>query len=56
MSASTSTTSRAIGPEAIIFGALQEAVHGEVVERYLGRNHRELENVMPVLLITDSPK
>jgi hypothetical protein len=45
---------RAIGPNAIIVGALQQDFHGEVVQKYLGRNHRDLKNMMPALLVTDT--
>jgi hypothetical protein len=45
---------RAIGPNAIIVGALEEEFHGEVVERYLGRNYRDLKNMMPAILLTDA--
>jgi hypothetical protein len=43
-----------IGPRAIIVGALEESFHGQVVEKYLGRNAQELKNVLPALLITDA--
>lgn len=43
-----------IGPRAIIVGALEESFHGEVAERYLGRNAEELKNLLPALLITDA--
>jgi hypothetical protein len=45
---------REIGPRAIIVGALTEEFHGEVVEKYLGRHHHELKNMMPAILVTDS--
>jgi hypothetical protein len=45
---------REIGPQAIIVGGLTEEFHGEAVEKYLGKNHRELKNLMPALLITDA--
>jgi hypothetical protein len=45
---------RAIGPAAIIVGALEEEFHGEVVEKYLGRNYHELKNMMPAILMTDA--
>jgi hypothetical protein len=44
---------RAIGPKAIIVAGLEQEFHGEVVKRYLGRNHHDLKNMMPALLITD---
>lgn len=43
-----------IGPDAIIVGALQDKFYGEVVHTYLGKNYKELKNLMPALLITDS--
>lgn len=43
-----------IGPRAIIVGALEESFHGEVAEKYLGRNAHELKNFLPALLITDT--
>jgi hypothetical protein len=45
---------RSIGPNAIIVGGLEDEFHGEVVEKYLGRHHAELKNLMPALLITDA--
>lgn len=45
---------RAIGPKAIIVGALEEEFHGEVVEKYLGRHYQDLKNLMPALLLTDA--
>lgn len=43
-----------IGPQAIIVGALEASFHDEVVSRYLGKNAKEMKNLLPALLITDS--
>ncbi len=45
---------REFGGDAIIVGALTEAFHGEVVQRYLGTHYENLKNELPGLLITDS--
>ncbi|KAA3615246.1 MAG: hypothetical protein D8M58_22200 [Calditrichaeota bacterium] len=45
---------REIGSNAIIVGALNEAFHGEVVDRYFGKIYKDLKNELPALLITDT--
>lgn len=45
---------RRIGPNAIIVADLEFEFHGEVVQKYLGKHHRELKNELPALLITNS--
>lgn len=45
---------REFGPNAIIVDALTEEFHGEVVQKYLGKNCDELQSMLPAILLTDS--
>ena len=43
-----------IGPNAIIVKGFEESWSAEVAQKYLGKNHHELLNLLPALLLTDS--
>ncbi len=45
---------REFGPDAVIVDALTAEFHGEVVRQYLGTDFKELKNLMPAILLTDS--
>lgn len=45
---------REFGESAIMVEALTAEFHDEVVQKYLGKHHKELKNMMPAILITDA--